>query len=393
MFSPFVIEGVLQPARPGAVAVLAVEEQRRGNRRRGVALIHLGVREGQVQLEIEPGIVAGRVLVGEDHGLVEDLAVDGAEGQRAGLRVGRVVRIALPALVGQADRLLVVVAETVDDLGKAGEGLEVRAGDRLAEAVLVLAGAAEVAVEQHRGLLGEGIGRGDGRHGAVLVGIVHRLETYGGGLARLDEVFRILGLEVDHAADGARPVERRGRRAAQHFDLLVELGIGEERAHAVLLVELHRAVHRDDDLRFVRRAEIADAADVEGLAADTVAADDGDARHLAEQLADGHRLLGVDVLPVEDGHRLRRVDRHLLGAGADNDALQRGRPSGIALRRDVLREGAGNTAKRGKRDTAHQDSSPARCRHFSPLRACQPHLTTPIVLDRSLACACLLVEC
>src|SRR5690606_12797007 len=85
------------------------------------------------------------------------------------------------------------------------------------------------------------------------------------GFALLEEVAGVAGLEADDAGDGTR-AEHRGRgRAAQYLDLLVEVGLGEERAHAVLLVVFGGAVDLDDQPVLAAAGVRAEAADVEAL--------------------------------------------------------------------------------------------------------------------------------
>ncbi len=203
---------------PGAVLVVGVGE---GARRGGVGerttrhptVIALHVHRvgiAQRQVDIEPGIVGGRIGPLNDCGVVDDVAVDIAEGvarHDAGLRVAALVRLAVEALVGSGQGLLVSVAKVRGALDQPREAVERRAGQRSAVCLGHFVGAAPVAGGQHFEGVVELLSEHRRGQGARAIAVEGLLEPERAGIALVDEVGGVLGGEVDDAADGPCPVE------------------------------------------------------------------------------------------------------------------------------------------------------------------------------------------
>src|SRR5690606_38165665 len=126
---------------------------------------------------------------------------------RAGLGIGLIVGVAVPALVGQADRLFVAFAESVGSLGETGPGLEVGAVEPAAVAEPELVRHAVVAGKQDLEILGQAM-RPDGRaEPAVAIGFIFAVRSDGAGVAVSDEFGPVFGDEIDHAAVRALAVQ------------------------------------------------------------------------------------------------------------------------------------------------------------------------------------------
>ncbi len=132
---------------------------------------------------------------------------------------------------------------------------------------------------------------------------------------------RLLGDEVDRAADGVLAVERT-LRAAQHFDTLeidkVEGGTGRFRHRHAVDIDADRLVARETGVR--RRREAADGDQrAEGVADRLV---DLDVRDRVTDVADGLDARALERLGAERRHRDRHVLQLLLAAlGGDDDLV------------------------------------------------------------------------
>ena len=89
-----------------------------------------------------------------------------------------------------------------------------------------------------------------------------------------------------------------------------------------MLIELGGAVHLNNQARFIGRFQAADAADIEALAQYPVRADRLDAGQVVQDIAEGKRLLAVEVFLIHDRDRLRRVNGDLFLSGRDDQAFK-----------------------------------------------------------------------
>jgi len=186
-------------------------------------LIHARIVHIGAQREIDP-IIARRIaiLAGED--VFPEI---GFLGDRA--RLPPIIVMTHPA-----ERDLMTVGGADDALGEAALNFVIRVLDLVAVAAFVVVALAIGEVAEKIECLDRLDGARHAGQKAIAIGLIAALDRAAILLALAQEVARRLGLEDDHAANGARAINI-GDGPAHHRDLLQKLGLDPHRAGAAVI--------------------------------------------------------------------------------------------------------------------------------------------------------------